>query len=461
METQFTMNSPRPLPVMSHAPVPAPSGLHPASALQPQRETFGSQPIFVSRRVWHVLASALILAVALLSAVPTARAADVSPPELMTYQGFLVDANGSPLASANPQNYPVEFRVYDAATGGVGVWAEQQIVTVDKGRFSVLLGEGNVVGTAARPKLSEVFSGAGASERYMELTVKTTEGDRTLLPRLQMLPAPYAFLARSANQLVNSAGVTLLDTSDGTLRGDASGLTGLLASQIPGLDASQITMGKLSAARLPAGIPVLNGTNTFNGNQRIVGSGNADHLRIVAGPTALGGAFLSLDAKPTGGDHYRIIASSFGPAAGKLVVQNFSRGDDIMTLGINGVGIGTTTPEAKLQVMGDLKFGGSGDQFAVGGGERLRIVRGKVNGTTKNSSGTGWRSERTSLGTYSITFDPSFSDVPVITVSPRVSGRPGAAAFNLETQNGVVVYAVDGNFDRADRDINFIAIGSR
>src|ERR1044071_3574701 len=59
-----------------------------------------------------------------------------APPELMSYQGFLVDANGNPLATNTPANYPVIFRVFPAQSGGTPLWAEQQIVTVDKGNFS-------------------------------------------------------------------------------------------------------------------------------------------------------------------------------------------------------------------------------------------------------------------------------------------------------------------------------------
>jgi|TARA_B110000467_G_C17876361_1_gene242490 hypothetical protein len=57
------------------------------------------------------------------------HAADV-PPELMTYQGYLVDGNGKPLGSvvdpsdstqrvSAPANYDVVFRIYNVKSGGV------------------------------------------------------------------------------------------------------------------------------------------------------------------------------------------------------------------------------------------------------------------------------------------------------------------------------------------------------
>ena len=99
-----------------------------------------------------------------LGQVDVVRAADKNPPERMTYQGYLVDANNSPLGNSEPVNYDVVFRIYNAKQGGAAIWAEQQTVTIDKGNFSVLLGEG-AAATDAEPhgKLSEAFSGSDVS----------------------------------------------------------------------------------------------------------------------------------------------------------------------------------------------------------------------------------------------------------------------------------------------------------
>ncbi|MBM3840512.1 MAG: hypothetical protein FJ398_21625 [Verrucomicrobia bacterium] len=151
-------------------------------------------------------------------AVPWSRAADANPPERMSYQGFLADANGVVLGNDSPRNYTAFFRIYTAATGGVALWAEQQTITVDKGYFSVLLGEGSVVGSEPHANLSGIFTGSSASERYIGITVRgLSTTDVEIAPRLQLLAAPYSFLARNAVSLVNDQGAPFVNITSGTL----------------------------------------------------------------------------------------------------------------------------------------------------------------------------------------------------------------------------------------------------
>ncbi|MBM3882741.1 MAG: hypothetical protein FJ387_23965, partial [Verrucomicrobia bacterium] len=83
----------------------------------------------------------LVVSATALTVAPRALAqANSNPPERLTYQGFLVDANGTALGNSAPRNYDNVFRLYDNQSAGNLKWAEQQTVTVDKGYFSVLLG---------------------------------------------------------------------------------------------------------------------------------------------------------------------------------------------------------------------------------------------------------------------------------------------------------------------------------
>ncbi len=218
------------------------------------------------------------------------------PPELLSYQGYLVDADGTPLGVDQagdplPSNYDVIFSIFTGSAGEDLKWREQQTITVDSGYFSVVLGEGTAVGSDPRPDLSTAFTGIGASERFIGVSVRFHAGGEftEILPRLQLLTSPYSFFATSASQLVNQNGMSLI-TADGedvyvhgslkadTVTGDGASLTNLQATsmtgtleeanipklpadrissgtfeadRIPNLDASKITSGKLGIARIP------------------------------------------------------------------------------------------------------------------------------------------------------------------------------------------------------------------
>ncbi len=251
-------------------------------------------------RGWLRPAYSVALAILALAAAPTSLMAQATanPPERMTYQGFLVDGNGTALGNAAPKNYDIIFKIFNHETLGGGVnllWAEQQTVTVDKGYFSVLLGEGASTGDP-RPALSTLFTGPTASDRYVGVTVKGIGANNSnvdILPRLRLLTSPYAYLAGQAIKVVRTDnGADLLTSSGnaitvngamtaGSFTGVGSGLTqinaanissGVLnADRIPNLDASKITAGTLWDGLLSGNIARRNTGNTFTGDQVIDG----------------------------------------------------------------------------------------------------------------------------------------------------------------------------------------------
>lgn len=225
------------------------------------------QPTCFERLQAAVLLALLLVSI---SRVPSAQAADGNPPERLTYQGFLVDANGLALATSAPKNFDVVFRIYDSQSGGTLKWAEQQTITVDKGFFSVLLGEGSANGSDAHPSLSTVFGGTDASDRFVGILVKgigpgSPATDVDILPRLRMLTSPYSYLARNAinaANLVNSTGSPIV-----TLTGANVGVVGAVtAATLSGaLNATNISSGKLPDGRLSANVALLNANQTFTG----------------------------------------------------------------------------------------------------------------------------------------------------------------------------------------------------
>lgn len=154
--------------------------------------------------------------------VPPLQSA-TTPPNFMSYQGFLQDENAVPLGSPAPLNYTMSFRIYGDADSDDPIWAEQQVVTVDNGVFSVLLGEGTIISGDPRPPLSDVFTGANVDKRFIGVTVNAL-GANEIRPRVRLLPSPYSYLAAQANKLVGSTGSDVIANNGTTtsITGQAS-----------------------------------------------------------------------------------------------------------------------------------------------------------------------------------------------------------------------------------------------
>lgn len=221
-----------------------------------------------------------------------------TPPERLTYQGFLADANGVALGNTGPKNYDVIFRIFDDPDAGRLLWAEQQTITVDQGYFGVMLGEGSSTGEP-RPVLSSIFRGATASERYIAVTVRglgNGGANVDILPRLRLLSSPYAFLAQNAVKLVQDTGADLLTSSGNTVTVNgplnASSLAGNGAN-LTALNAGNVTAGTLADARLTANVPRLDAAaQTFGGSLTVNGNLSVNGTVGGYGTIPLGGIIM-------------------------------------------------------------------------------------------------------------------------------------------------------------------------
>ena len=125
------------------------------------------------------------------------------PPSLMTYQGHLVDALGEPVGSDQPTSKNIQFRIYTAEQGGEVKYAEEQTVTVDKGYFSVLLGQGTAIPGEPGPPttlFSKVFEGNKSFQRFIGIRVDGTD----INPRLRYVASPYSVLSQRSIQAGHS-----------------------------------------------------------------------------------------------------------------------------------------------------------------------------------------------------------------------------------------------------------------
>lgn len=238
------------------------------------------------KRTSSLLIGVLSAALLLLPVGRLLAQSNAKPPTQLTYQGFLTDGNGLPFGNSAPVNKTVIFRIYDALTGGTLKWSSQQVVTVDKGYFSVLLGQGSAGPEGSslfNADLTGVFTGAGASDRFLELTADGT----TIAPRLRFLPAPYAMLAKSATELLDPlTGASALSVSGGNLS---------VGGSITAVNVT--TSGTVATANLTA-----SGNVTASGN--ITASGAISATSISGfGAVPLGGIIMwsgSATAVPSG-----------------------------------------------------------------------------------------------------------------------------------------------------------------
>ncbi len=261
----------------------------------------------------NLLAGSLLLLALALTLLP-AKAAVTSPPQLMSYQGYLTDANGIPLGSTNagPKNYNVVFRVWDLQTGGVvsssdELYAEQQTVTVNNGYFSVLLGQGLQYGSEPHAgTLSTVFFSTNTNPRYVEITVLgagINQANITILPRQQLLSAPYAFLA--ANAVTAASAASLVNNNSIQVVTVTNGFVGI-------------------GTNSPATPLAVSGNTVLSGNVAVGGGVTVASNLVVSGSTSF---------------------SSGATVSSNLLVSG-------------SVGIGTNAPATALEVNGDTTLDG-------------------------------------------------------------------------------------------------------
>jgi hypothetical protein len=127
------------------------------------------------------------------------------------------------------------------------------------------------------------------------------------------------------------------------------------------------------------------------------------------------------------------------------------------------MGVGTTTPAAKLDVRGDIKLGSSGQYQAAAGNETLRLVRGTVRDNGGIIAGTGFTVQRVLPGWYTMTFSTPFSGIPSATATAR-TGTGSVPLFTntfLVTANSFVVHVKTAAGAIIDSEFDFCVMGPR
>jgi hypothetical protein len=186
------------------------------------------------------------------------------------------------------------------------------------------------------------------------------------------------------------------------------------------------------------------GANAFNGDARWL------QIEVCNNPACSSSTTLS--------PRQSLTAAPYATTAAKPWSIS---GANIGFLGGN-VGIGTTSPQAPLDVRGEVKLGTTGQYFAPGSAESLRILRGTIGANGNIYSGTGFSVFYGTLGIYELAFTAGFPQIPTITATAEYSG--GAPLFAMCFQSspfGVKILVVNHAGVPAEGIVHFTAIGSK
>ena len=164
------------------------------------------------KRIYHLaILAACIVAIFICT---TDVQAQVS--RTISYQGLLTEPDGRPIPDGD---YQMLLRLYDAPVGGSLLWEETQSTPVEKGLFSLYLGD-------VQPLIGISLS--------RQLFLETAIVGRAPFPRTHMAMVPYAMNSirvDSADALTSNASgvVTSVNGADGALQ--ISGRSGILVVQ--------------------------------------------------------------------------------------------------------------------------------------------------------------------------------------------------------------------------------------
>jgi hypothetical protein len=324
----------------------------------------------------------------LLGLLLTGLSAYSQMPKTISYQGVLTDTSNNPVPDGN---YNLTFKLYDVTTGGTALWSEGQLVSVNKGIFSVILGSVAPLNLPFnKPYYLGVTVGAGTE----------------LSPRMPLTSSGYSFRAAKTDSI---SGITAGGDLAGTYPNPAIAASAVNTTKLADNSVTTskiqnfaVTLGKLDTSGASNGQVI-----TYTGGgiswQTPPGGGLSLPYSGSGNAGGVGQAALSITNSAASGSNYGIAGYANNNASGIGVFGQASTGVYGITSDSLGKGVSGLSTAGGVGV-----WGGSNGANGIGvhGSGNARGVEGISNngygvyGQSASTSGTGVYGKATSLTGY-------------------------------------------------------------
>lgn len=300
-----------------------------------------------------------------------ARVAHAAPNNAINFQARILTASGSVVADGN---YSVEFKVYNAAVGGVAEWSDTFVLSAKNGYITTSLGSG----AAFDPNID------WSQEHWLTMNIN---GDGEMGPsRMKITGVPYAFTAGKALNVLsaNTASASTNSNSISVQTGNATGLTSNSGSitvdtgtatgttgtiSIGSINASGVSIGHLGLQTNIAGTALISGgvatlgTATQAGSLVLNDGVGGQTTTLQAGNSA---GNLSFTLPTTTGAALECLQNSATPGVLQFGTCG-AGGGNLQNAYDNSVGaiITATATDGALRVRDAATTFGNGNVFAV------------------------------------------------------------------------------------------------
>lgn len=371
----------------------------------------------------------------------------------LNFQARLLGTTG---ALVSDGSYSIQFKLYDAASGGANEWTEMQTVTVKNGYLSAYLG--TVV----------PFPGGidWSQEKWLTMNVN---GDGEMTPRIKLTAVPYALRAGQADSLTLGTGIVgadsllqkapgslqLVNSSNSGLRLNQTGSGGLIQMQANGVDVFTVDKaGNTTMAgnlQVGGGITLGNSVSTTAGTLRWTGSNfegysGTQWLSLTGGGSSNG--FIQ------GGNAF--AADSVLGSTDSYALRFITNNTEKFTILSNGnVGVGDTSPAALFTVGANdaLQIDVSGNMLTAG-----TITSGAINGQAIGATSS-------LTGTLSVAGAAAFNGG--LTIENGDTLNFGGAAFTsllgtgLTNSGGVLTVTLGTSIGTSEIENDAVALGTK